>query len=287
MEPRTFETPAAVLLELRIGSGRIHVNAAKETAETIVHVTGERDPDEVEVETDELPDGGRRIRVEQRGSGLFRRGRNLDVRVVAPPGVVIEAETGSADLEARGSVGGLTFRAGSGDVAFEVIDGRLSVKAGSGDVAGKRVGGDASVATASGNVALARVDGSLILRTASGDVAVGGAGRDVRVTTASGDVEIGTVARGEATVRAVSGDVNIGVASGTAVWMDLSSVTGAATSELEQTDGATGSGAPALELRVATVSGDVRVQRVEGIGRPPGALERALDHPDLNEEEAR
>jgi DUF4097 and DUF4098 domain-containing protein YvlB len=287
MEPRMFETPAAVLLELRIGSGRIHVDAGEETAETVVNVTGERDPDEVDVEADELPDGGRRIRVEQRGTGLFRRGRNLNVRVVAPPGVVIQAETGSADLEARGSLGALTFRAGSGDVAFEEIDGRLSVKAGSGDVAGKRVGGDASVTTASGDVALARVEGSLVLRTASGDAAVGGAARDVQITTASGDVQIGTVARGEATVRAVSGDVNVGVASGTSVWMDLSSVTGTATSELEPTDGIRGSVQPELELRVATVSGDVRVQRVEGIGRPPGALDTATDHSDLNGEEER
>lgn len=243
MGARTFETPAAVMLDVRIGTGQIHVDAASETAETVVHVTGERDPDEVEVEARELPDGGLRIRVDQRGTGLFRKGRKLDVRVVAPPGVVVKAETGSADLEARGSLGALTFQSGSGDVALEDIDGDLSVKSGSGDVAGSRVGGDASVTTASGDVALARVEGTLVLRTASGDV------------------EIGTVTNGEATVRAASGDVIVGVAPGTPVWMDLSSVSGTATSELEPADGAEGGVAPALELRVGSVSGDVRVRR--------------------------
>jgi putative adhesin len=118
-------------------------------------------------------------------------------------------------------------------------------------------------------------------------VAVGAAERYVQVTTASGDVQIGTVARGEATVRAVSGDVNVGVASGTPVWMDLSSVTGMATSELEPTEGSGGGAAPVLELRVVTVSGDVRVQRVEGISWAPGSLEPVRSHQDLNEEEAR
>jgi DUF4097 and DUF4098 domain-containing protein YvlB len=261
METRTFETPAGVMLDIRIAAGRIHVDAASDSAETVVHVTGERDPEEVEMEAHELPDGGLRIRVEQRGTGLFRKGRNLDVRVSTRPGAVVKAETGSGDLEARGSLGTLTFRSGSGDVAFEEIDGELSVKSGSGDVAGVRVGGDASVTTASGDVAFARVEGSLVLRSASGDVAVGGVGGDVQVTTASGDVEIGSVTHGEATVRAASGDISVGVAPGTPLWMDLSSVTGTATSELEPADAAEGAPAPALELRMTSVSGDVRVQR--------------------------
>jgi DUF4097 and DUF4098 domain-containing protein YvlB len=64
-------------------------------------------------------------------------------------------------------------------------------------------------------------------------------------------------------VQTVSGDVRVGIARGTRVWIDAASVSGDLESELGLEDGAAGEdeGGSVVPLRVKTVSGDVAVVR--------------------------
>ena len=77
---------------------------------------------------------------------------------------------------------------------------------------------------------------------------------------------MGSVAVGSTTVRSVSGDVEIGVARGTRVYLDIGSTTGDTVSELDMSDGASGRGGADLELQVGTVSGDIRIVRSPAAG---------------------
>jgi DUF4097 and DUF4098 domain-containing protein YvlB len=87
----------------------------------------------------------------------------------------------------------------------------------------------------------------------------------LRASTASGGVEIGSLRRGEAVIKTASGDVQVGVAPGSAVWMDLSSASGRSISDLTATGDAPPTDGPVeLELRVRTASGNIRVRRAAG-----------------------
>jgi DUF4097 and DUF4098 domain-containing protein YvlB len=263
MDPTTFTTPHGLRLELRIPAGSIEVETA-DTAETTLQIDGERDPSDFRVELTELSEGGHRLLVEQHRRRAFVLGgsRDLRVRVRAPLGSRVQADTGSADFEARGEIGSLAFRSGSGDVAFDRVSGDVTVKVASGDVEGKRVDGDLSANSASGDIRIDVVGGDLVARSASGEVEVDAAGGSAHVSTASGDIGVGGLARGEATFRSVSGDIDVTVMRGTSVWLDLSSVSGDAVSDLAMGEGS-GNGGAALEVRAASVSGDIHVRSAD------------------------
>jgi len=121
--------------------------------------------------------------------------------------------------------------------------------------------GNSTVETASGDVGIGRVAGDLNVRAASGDVRVDDVGGDLIANAASGDVSIGRLHRGTATVQTASGDVELGVTEGVAIWLDLHSLSGEVTTE-QQTDSGPADTDDRLELRVNTVSGDITVHRV-------------------------
>lgn len=261
MDPMTYETPDGVFVELRIPAGDIHVQVT-DTTQTIVRITGERNPDDIVVECSPRGHQGRLIRIGTRGRksfGFGNWGRDLRVDLTVPIGADLDTETGSADLKVDGEIGSVSVRTGSGDLTFDDARGDVTVKAASGDVNGGSVTGSLTVHGASGDLRAGSVGGSLVCRTASGDLQVGRLGGDATVTAASGDIRIDAARAGTLTLKTVSGDIAVGVKPGTAVWLDLTSTTGDALSELdggtEPTNGAT------LEVHATAVSGDVRVYR--------------------------
>ena len=80
------------------------------------------------------------------------------------------------------------------------------------------------------------------------------------MTSVSGDVAFRSLIQGDAQVRSVSGDVEVGVASGTQVFLDLVARAGDARSDLDMMQ-VPGTAEHMLELKVVTVSGDIRVRR--------------------------
>ena len=64
-------------------------------------------------------------------------------------------------------------------------------------------------------------------------------------------------------VRAVSGDVEVGVRGGLGVWLDVSSTSGDVHSALES-DAGGGEAAADLELTLNTVAGDITIDRAGG-----------------------
>jgi hypothetical protein len=64
-------------------------------------------------------------------------------------------------------------------------------------------------------------------------------------------------------VHSASGDVEVGIAKGSRLWVDTQSLSGDTSSELELESGAPveGDEGPLVELRAQTMSGDISVRR--------------------------
>jgi DUF4097 and DUF4098 domain-containing protein YvlB len=104
------------------------------------------------------------------------------------------------------------------------------------------------------------VGGAGSVNTVSGDVRIGSTAGTLAVRTVSGDVDVEAAAAG-VVIGSVSGDVEVGAVPGLVLWIDAQSVSGTMTSELDVGDEPAADGGQTVELRIRTVSGDVRVTR--------------------------
>lgn len=258
---QTFETSGSLSVSVRVPAGRVRIRTTPGTA-AVVETSGEKNEEDLRVEL-RPGEGGDQLVIEhdwKRAWGLFSFGQGLEVDVEVPEGSSVACDTGSADIQADGALADLTLRTASGDVRFAEVSGDVTVKNGSGDVTGARVGHDISVHSASGDVNVEAVAGDVVARTASGDVTFGSVDGDLHVSVVSGDVRVRSLAGGKAYARTVSGDIEIGVAEGTGVYLDLGSTTGDVRSDLEPAAGP-GRGDAQLDLEASSLSGDVRVRR--------------------------
>lgn len=241
-------------------------------AGTVKVIAEERDTPAANVEPADDRDSSREAaantRVELRGDTFYvhapksrwlpGRSARLNIEIRTPLGSAVTAVTAAADVDCRGELSDLDIKTASGDVAIERATGGVSVKTASGGVEAKQVDGDLRVESASGDVAAGSVGKAAKVSTASGDVAIGQTGSAARVSTASGAVSVGAPRRGEVEAKTASGDVTLRVPTGTGVWLDLNTMSGAARSDL-------GAGAEAgsadLTVRVRTMSGDIEIWR--------------------------
>jgi DUF4097 and DUF4098 domain-containing protein YvlB len=266
MEPTTYKTPGTLRLEINVPSGDVSVDA-EAISTTTLEISGERDPDDVSVIFE--PEGdGHRLRVEQRKRKLFSadRARDLKVRVTSPEGTLVTVRGGSTDLVTRGSLGSLSFHAGSGDASVEVVKGDAEAKVASGDLQIQQVGGNLSFHGASGDIRAGRVNGRATARTVSGDVQIDSVADEVKVTTVSGDITLSRLLHGGRTnLQAVSGDIDVGVPSGISVHLDLSSTSGSTDSDLDVSDSPSTAHdhEGEADIRASTVSGDIKVRRAQ------------------------
>jgi DUF4097 and DUF4098 domain-containing protein YvlB len=251
MLEQTFNTPLPLVLEVGVPSGDIEIETV-EGEESHVTVDGdERLLAEVEIKQD-----GKTITVAYRGKAKFGFSltpftlvwdNSLKVRARVPHGADLKVKAASADLGVDGRLGSLAVNAVSGDIR---VRGEVS--------------GDATLKTVSGDADLAAVGGALTIQSVSGDLRAGPVGGSVDAKTVSGDIRLDAVRQGDMRFTSVSGDVEIGIATGSLVDVDAGSTSGDLSSEVplgsqpapgEATDG------PTVVVRGRTISGDVRVFR--------------------------
>ena len=101
----------------------------------------------------------------------------------------------------------------------------------------------------------------LAANSVSGDVVLGEILGDLTAGTVSGDLMVRAAGPGEVGLKAVSGDVVVAMRRGLRVRLDVSSVSGSVGSELDVSDAPARADGPEANLRVRTVSGDVRITR--------------------------
>jgi len=251
MLERSFHTPLPLELEVGIPSGDVEVETTEGEESNITVDGDERLLEEVEIRHD-----GNRITVAFRGKAKFGFSlspfslifsNELRVRASVPHGAGVKVKTASADTTLDGRFGPLGINSVSGDVRLR------------GEAAG-----EANLKTVSGDAELDRVDGDLSAHTVSGDLRIGPVAGSVDTKTVSGDIRVEAVTAGDVRFTSVSGDVEIGIAQGSAVDVDAGSTSGDLSSEVplasEPTPDDAESG-PTVVLRGRTVSGDVKVFR--------------------------
>jgi hypothetical protein len=273
MRSATYSTPGPVRLNLEIPAGRIDIETAA-TDETHVELEALSGREAVR----ELVEDAR-IEVLRRGEGQevvvevrlrhgfwisFDRGPEIRLRVTCPEGADLDVRTKSADVDARGHYGGVEMKSASGDVSVQEASGDVSVKTASGDVQLETVGGRLEVNSASGDLHAGTVGGETDAKLLSGDVYIREAGDSVSANTVSGDQRLETVHKGRMDLRAISGDVSIGVREGSRLFVDANTVSGSTSSEVDLSDAPPQEGGgetPLVEVFAKTVSGDVRIER--------------------------
>ena len=267
-----FETPGSVSLQIKLPSGRVVVTTADQPQTTVEVVAlgrrGQDAIDEIEVTMDERQ-GRHVVRIEQRDK--FRWGpiqisgeETSSAGSSARSGTDLDLAGGSTDLRTDGELGEVSVRTASGDVRLDSTRGELQVKTASGDISVGAIAADASLVTVSGDLGVERLDASLTARSVSGDVTIGAVAGELGLSTTSGDVDVKSVVNGDVRVQTVSGDVRLGIARGTRVWIDAASVSGDLGSELgleDQQHGSEADSAGVVPLHVKTVSGDVSIVR--------------------------
>jgi hypothetical protein len=201
------------------------------------------------------------IETPQQHGLLIRRSAPVNIRLHVPTNSRLQYSAASADIRCDGILSGIDANSASGDVSVDQISGDMQRKAASGDTEFNVVGGDLSVNSASGDVRGGVVGGAMTARSASGDIRIDAVAGSVRAQSASGDIEIERLAAGVARINSASGNVQVAVAEGVSVWLDLSSISGDARSELPMRETAPTGGAAALSLHVRTASGDITVRR--------------------------
>jgi DUF4097 and DUF4098 domain-containing protein YvlB len=262
----TFETADPVSLSIRVPGGEVFVRASA-AGETSVELEAVNDAAREVMDRVRLEGRPRGDRFEivvdvpqQRGFIKFTSPK-FEVRIECPSDSDLELRTASADLEARGGFRNVDTNSASGDLDVDTVNGVLRAKTASGDIHVDSVQGESTVHTASGDIQIGRAGGRVSAASASGDVHIREAEQGIDARTVSGDQQLESVAEGEVSANAVSGDVQIGIRRGSKVWVDANSVSGDTSSELELSGDSPGGEGPLVEVRARTVSGDIRLVR--------------------------
>lgn len=253
--------PIDLLVEVIAGSVRI---AAEQTETVSVDVGSTRSgrhsddlADEVRVD---FADGRLEIVEPRQRHTLIHGDGGLDVSVALPAGSHCSVSTATAEVRASGELGSLTAKTASGAIQADAVTGEADLTTATGKVRIDEAGGRVSASSASGAIEIGRAGGDLDVNNVSGKVEIGKAEADASVNTASGRVNVGSLARGQAEIVTVSGEVRVGVAKGTGVYLDMSSLSGRVTSELEPSQPTDD---PDLHLRCRSISGAIKVASAE------------------------
>ena len=238
-----FETPEPISVTLELGVGNVRITAGDRT-DTTVDVRPSDESDESDVQA------AQRVRVDYANGALqvtgpkarvfdfSRKTRSVDVSIDLPSGSQVSGELQMGDFSGTGRLGEGRFKTSTGNVRLERT-GPLRVDTGAGHVTVDGIAGDAEIRTGSGKVRIGEVGGSAVVKNSNGDTAIDAVTGDVRVRAANGDISIdragagveaktangsirlGEVTRGSVELGTAMGDLEIGVADGTAAWLEV------------------------------------------------------------------
>ncbi|MGZ4371611.1 MAG: DUF4097 family beta strand repeat-containing protein [Gaiellaceae bacterium] len=265
---QSFEVQGPVELDVRLTSGDIEVDPTLDgrvEVELVAHdEESQRLVDDARIELS--PHGNRPTVVvdvpQKRGFTFTLFGRSgIECRIRCPHDSGLAVRTKSADILARGTLGGLNVATASGDIEVERVSGGVNVRSASSDFSAREVIGGVSIQTASGDIDLEITRGPVSVTSVSGDISIGEAYDNVSANSVSGDQDHRAVMQGVVAAHSVSGDVTVAVRRGSKAFLDCQTVSGDTTSELELTGDAPGGDGPLVEIRAKTVSGDIRITR--------------------------
>jgi DUF4097 and DUF4098 domain-containing protein YvlB len=276
-----YETPEPISVTLEVGVGNVRVTASDRT-DTTVDVRPSDDADESDVKA------AAQIRVDYangtlqvtgpkaRAFDFSRKTRSVDVTIELPSGSQVSAHMQMGDFRSVGRLGQcrlkttgncqlertgpLHLHTGAGHVTTDDIAGNAEISTGSGKIQIGEIEGTAVVKSSNGSIEIGAVTGDARVRSANGDISVGPAGAGVDAKTANGSIRLGQVIRGSVVLETAMGDLEIGIAEGTAAWLEANTGFGHVRNQL---DNATRpeAGDDTVEVRSRTSYGDITIHR--------------------------
>ncbi|MFD4639501.1 DUF4097 domain-containing protein [Lentzea sp. NPDC058436] len=277
----SYDTPEPISVLLDVYAGHVQV-VASDRATTAVDVRPSDTHDSSDVEaarkiTVDFANGTLMVRGPKRTFDFSRKTRSVDVVIELPTGskVDIDLTAGSArttgvlgttevDLSAGNihldRTGPLKADTGAGQVKIGAVTGDAEVKTGSGHIRVGRVDGSLVVKNSNGHIDVGTVEGELRARSANGDINVERAGALVEARTAMGSIEVAEVVRDTVTLNTAMGGIELGIARGTAAWIDAKTSFGRVSNSLDGSDGP-GNAAQTVKVTAHTSFGDISVRR--------------------------
>lgn len=279
----SFETPEPISATIDLGTVGELLVVASDRTDTVVEVRPSDESDASDVQT------AQRVRVDYTNGVLqvvgprirpfdfSRKSRSVDVTVELPSGSHVTADVQLGDVRGAGRLGRCRIKTSAGHVRLEET-GPLHLDSGAGHLTVTAVAGNAEFHTGSGKVGVGRVEGTAVVKNSNGDIVIESAGGDVRARTANGgitvdragagveaktangDIRLGEVARGSVTLETAMGDLDIGIAEGTAAWLEVETGFGRVRNLLNDTT-RPADAAETVEVRARTTYGDVSIRR--------------------------
>jgi DUF4097 and DUF4098 domain-containing protein YvlB len=265
-----FQTPEPITAHVEVVTGSVRLNAS-DRDDTVVEIRP-RDPNRAsdmriaEQARVDFRNGTLAVSAGRRFISLGRGGA-VNIDIALPSGSRLKASSASADIHADGTFADCRFASASGDMLVDSVKGNVKADTASGKIAVQNAQGNVTITTASGNATIGQLDGDLKFQAASGGLTIGELRGNVKTQTASGAVTITTAVKGAISAQASSGEVEVGVAEGTAAQLDLLTGSGALNSSLEPSDGPA-DGDETLVVHARTGSGDIDVRRAFGPAAP-------------------
>jgi DUF4097 and DUF4098 domain-containing protein YvlB len=276
-----FETPEPISVTIELGVADVRITASDRT-ETLVEVRPSEESDESDVKAAQqvrvdYTNGVLQVAGPKRVFDFSRKTRSVDVSIELPTGSQVSADIQAGDFRSAGRLGECRFKTGAGNAQLERT-GPLRLNTGAGHLTVDGVAGNAELSTGTGKVRLGNIEGTAVVKSSNGDIMIDAVVDDVRVRTANGEISIdraaagveaktanggirlGEVVRGTVVLGTAAGDVEIGIAEGTAAWLDVNTGFGHVRNQLD-TASRPGESDETVEVRARTSYGDVTIRR--------------------------
>jgi DUF4097 and DUF4098 domain-containing protein YvlB len=276
-----YETPEPISVTLELGVGDVRITASDRT-DTVVEVRPSDQADESDLAA------AQQVRVDYTNGILQVTGpktrafdfspkpRSVDVTIDLPSGSQVSAQMQAGDLRCAGRLGEcglktagnvgleqtgpLRLHTGIGHVTADGIAGNAEIHTGSGKVQIGKVEGTAVVKNSNGDTTIDAVTGDVRVRNANGNISVERAGAGVDAKTSNGNIRLGEVARGSVALGTAAGDLEIGIAEGTAAWLEVNTGFGRVRNLLENAT-RPDEADETVEVRGRTGYGDITIHR--------------------------
>jgi DUF4097 and DUF4098 domain-containing protein YvlB len=276
----TFETPAPISVNLEFNVGNVRITASDRT-DTVVEVRPTNAADESDVQAAEqirvdYSDGMLQVIGPKRVFDFSKKSRSAEVSIELPTGSQLAAHLvmgefrtsgrlGESRIKTTGHIqlertGPLRLHTGLGRITIGGVTGNADVSTGHGKVQIGEVEGAVEVKNSNGDTTIDVATGDVRVRNANGVIDIGRAGAGVDAKTSNGSIRVGEVVRGSAVLQTAAGDVEIGIAEGTAAWLEVNTGFGHVHNRMEsatQPDEAD----ETVQVRARTSYGDITVHR--------------------------
>jgi len=172
----------------------------------------------------------------------------------------LEAKTAVGSVNVDRVAGPAEVTTANGAIRIGAVEGAATLESANGPITVDRTAGSLQVKSANSDITLRETAGVVQVKSANSSITIGRSLAGITARTAWGRVRIDEVVSGTVHLETGRGDVSIGIAEGTAAWLDLHSKSGLVRSDLEAADGP-GSSDTVAEIRVHTDRGDIDIHR--------------------------